>query len=78
MSYKVELDRSNIWLDRTRKIEDNDGLKREVSYFTVIPDVRGKSIEILMWGEIKGVYYSLIGKRKKMKLYNGKVYVSIL
>lgn len=77
MQYMVEFDRSNIWLDRPRKIEDNDGWKREVSYFTVIPDVRGKSVEILMWGKIKGVYYSLMGKRKKMKLYNGKVYVSI-
>jgi len=77
MQYMVEFDRSDIWLDRPRKIEDNDGWKREISYFTVIPDVRGKSIEILMWGEIKGVYYSLMVKRKKMKLYNDKVYVSI-
>lgn len=77
MQYMVEFDRSDIWLDRTRKIEDNDGWKREVSYFSVIPDVRGKSVEILMWGKIKDVYYSLMVKRKKMKLYNGKVYVSI-
>lgn len=51
MQYMVKFDRSDIWLDRPRKIEDNDGWKREISYFTVIPDVRGKSIEILMWGK---------------------------
>lgn len=77
MQYMVEFDRSDIWLDRTRKIEDNDGCKREVSYFSVIPDVRGKSVEILMWSEINGVYWNLMVKRKKMKLYNNKVYVSI-
>lgn len=77
MQYMVKFDRSDIWLDRPRKIENDDSWKHEVSYFSVIPDVRGKSVEILMWGEIKGVYHSLMVKRKKMKLYNDKVYVSI-
>jgi len=77
MQYMVEFDRSNIWLDRPRKIKDNDGFKREVSYFSIIPDIRGKSVEILMWGNINGVYWSLMVKRKKMKLYNNRVYVSI-
>lgn len=77
MTYNVEFIRSDISLDRHRKIEDNDGFKREVSYFSVIPDVRGKSVEIIMYGEVNGVYCSLMVKRKKMKLYNDKVYVSI-
>ena len=78
MRYMVEFDRSSIWLDRPRKIEDNDSWKHyEVSYFNVIPDIRGKSVEILMWGKINGLYCSLTTKRKKMKLYDNKVYISL-
>lgn len=86
MSYECNFNTNIMWLDKRRNIADNDGLKRGVDCFKVIPKCNNRIIEIVFYRvddasfgtmERKYSYLPMMQKRKKMMFDDGEIFIGI-